>query len=295
MVWFPAPLWMLGLLLALLPSAAALAQDYEYLEFEIGYTGSFSSNKEIKVAKAVWSSKPAVVQQKSDLSLRISSEQYGKLESMFPFRLCHAATYIPEQRRIQGFQTFLRAGRELESLKVSFDWAKMSLRREKGEAELHNPRSDPFDIMGGVVRTGIRWKRSSGQEGVSKVMLDRISMLQHLRKMRLRDGLVINVPVTDGERELEYWATISEENLSGVMGKTWPAFKINFETFDLHPKKDRPIHPPVDVWISRDNRRLPLRLTGKYPFGLLDARLTRIGQSRSHNVDCHEWQGFSSR
>ncbi len=283
------------LLLLALSSTAAWALDYEYLEFEIGYTGSFSSNREIKVAKAVWSSQPAVVQKPSDLSLRVSSEDHRKLESMFPLRLCHKASYNPKKRHTQAFQTYMRAGRELESLKVKFDWSAMALRREEAEAEMHNARSDPFDIMGGVVRTDIRWKRRSSREKVSKVMLDRISMLQHLRKMRLRDGLVINVPVSDGERELEYWATISEENLSGVMGKTWPAFKINFETFDLHSKKDRPIHPPVDVWISRDNRRLPLRMYGKYPFGRLDARLTRIGKSRSHKVECWEWPGFSSR
>ncbi|MBF0256548.1 MAG: DUF3108 domain-containing protein [Gammaproteobacteria bacterium] len=273
----------------------AQARDYEYLEFEIGYTGSFSSNKEIKVAKAVWSSKPAVVQEDSDLSLRISSEGYSKLESMFPFRLCHQSDYSPKQRRTLGFNTFIRAGRELESLKVRFDWPAMLLRREKAEAELHNNRSDPFDLMGGVVRTDIKWQRNSSKDKVSKLMLDRISMLQHLRKMRLNQGLVVNVPVTDGERELEYWASISEEDLPGIMGKSWPSYRINFETFDLHPKKDRPIHPPVDVWISRDNRRLPLRMAGNYPFGRIDARLVRIGQSRDHRLECMGWKGFAAK
>ncbi|MEO5342031.1 MAG: DUF3108 domain-containing protein [Gammaproteobacteria bacterium SHHR-1] len=279
-------------LLCALSLGQAWGQDYEYLEFGIGYRGSFSSNKEIQIARAVWSARPAVAQQQGELSLRLSSEDHAKLESLFPLRLCHKASYSPKQRRTLGFHSFLRVGRELESIKVKFNWQDMSLRREQAQAEMHNARSDPFDIMGGVVRTDVRWKRRSSTEKLSQVMLDRLSMLQHLRKMRLSQGLVINVPVSDGERELEYWASIAEENLPGIMGKTWPAFRITFETFDLHPDKDRPIHPPVDVWISRDNRRLPLRLLGNYPFGRIDARLTRIAKSRSHKVDCWEWAGF---
>jgi hypothetical protein len=285
----------LCVLLCLLWLGNAWGQDYEYLEFEMSYKGSFSSNKEVRIAKGVWSAKPAVAQEQADLSLRLSSEGYKKLESIFPLRLCHQASYSPKQRRTLSFHNFLRAGRELESIKVNFDWSAMSMRREQAQAELHNARSDPFDLMGGVVRTDIRWKRRSSNEKLSKVMLDRISLLQHLRKMRLSQGLVINIPVSDGERELEYWASIHEEDLPGIMGKTWPSYRINLETFDLHPNKDRPIHPPVDIWISRDNRRLPLRLLGNYPFGRIDARLTRIGQSRSHKVDCWEWPGFSRR
>jgi hypothetical protein len=278
-------------LLWLLP-ADAVAVDYEYLEFEVSYKGRVSSNKEIKVAKAVWNALPAVRQENADLSLRVSSEKYQKLESLFPFRLCHIASYSPKRRRTDSFETFMRAGKEMESLKVRFDWSAMALRRESAKAKMHNRRSDPFDLFGGVTRSKINWRRSSGRYPVGKVLLDRISMLQHLRKMRLKDGQVINVPVSDGKRELEYWVSVSSDRLSGVMGKTWSAFKLNFETFDLDPKRDKPIHPPVDIWISSDNRRLPLRLAGNYPFGRLDARLVRIGKSRRHEVECKEWQGF---
>lgn len=285
--------WGCGLL-ACLALGKASAVEYDYLEFELNYKGKMSSNKVMPVAKAVWSSPVMGSPGVDALSLMISSEKHMKLEMTLPVRICHQSHYHQGQKRPQDFESYMQAGKRLDYLRAVFDWAGRTLRRDNAKAEMDSANTDLYDLTGRAGgKTRVNWQNESGQLALKKVLFDRLSMMQHLRGMNLKDGQVISVPVSDGKRALEYWVTVTEDNGLSVMGQTWEALKLNFETFDLDPERDRPLHPPVDVWISKDARRLPLRMVGKFPVGLLDAKLVRIGKSRDSNLQCKGWPGFS--
>jgi hypothetical protein len=286
--WFPC------LVLACLAMGPADAVEYDYLEFEINYKGKMSSNKVMPVAKAVWSSPVMGSSGVDALSLMISSEKHMKLEMSLPMRICHQSHFNQAQKRSQDFESYMQAGKRLDYLRVAFDWSGRTMRYESSKAEMDSANTDPYDLTGRAAnKKRIDWKTESGQVSLKKVLLDRLSMLQQLRGMNLREGQVISVPVSDGKRPMEYWVTVTEDDSLSLMGQNLQALKLNFETFDLDPEHDRPMHPPVDVWISKDARRLPLRMVGKFPVGLLDAKLVRIGKSRESNLQCKGWPGFS--
>lgn len=277
-------------LLLFLFSLPALA-DYDFLEYEITYQGSMSGNKKIPVVRAALMLPPVSLKTANNLSLRISSEDYMILETSNAFRLCHYASYNPNERRVLNFENYLRAGNKASYIKSVFDWAAKRMNREAGLAEITSTRS-AFDFQKGASKNAIKWKMQKGSRQLNKLLLDRLTMFQHIRKLKLSANQVLNIPVSDGRKELEYWISVTQDDGLSVMGQRWDAFKLSFETYDLDPVTNKPDHPPVAVWVSRDNRRLPLKLAGNFPFGKLEANLKRIGKSLNNSVQCKEWPGF---
>jgi hypothetical protein len=262
--------------------------DYDYLEYDVRYRGTLTANQFVTVAKAVWVAPPPNAGDKARISLRISTQDHGTLESIVPFRICYKSEFHAGHRRILGIENFHRGGRKLFYTLANFDWPKGEVKQYLARAKM--PSSfDPFDL-GSRKKTALKWEEKRRTVPLEHSVLDRLSMIQYMRGMKLRDGQVVGVPVSDGKRMLEYWVTVEQDNLS-LEGKQWPAYRLNFETFDLEPNGKK-IHPPVDVWVSRDQRRLPLRLGGNYSFGEVDIRLRKISKSRHNGVSCRNWTGF---
>ncbi len=277
-------LWIGGCLLAL-PVAGA---NYDYLEYEVRFRGALTANQFVTVAKAVWVAPPPSTQGHARISLRVSTQNYGNLESIVPFRLCYKSEYSASQRRVSGIEDFHRGGSKLFYMLANFDWSKGEVRQYLARTQL--PSSfDPFDVRRNKKKP-LKWEEKRRAVPLEYSAFDRLSMIQHIRGMTLQDGQVVGVPVSDGKRMLEYWVSVDQEDLR-VQGRDWSAYRLNFETFDLQ-SNGKKIHPPVDVWISRDKRRLPLRLGGKYSFGDVDIRLTKIAKAQQNNVSCREWPGF---
>lgn len=265
--------------------------DYDFLEYEITYQGSMSGNKKVPVVRAALLLPPATLKTNNNISLRVSSEDYMVLETSNTFRLCHNGSYSPADRRVLNFENYLRAGNKASYIKAIFDWNAKKMDREMGLAQITSTRS-AFDFQKGAAKNAIKWDMRKGSRQLNKLLLDRLTMFQHIRKLKLNANQVINIPVSDGRKELEYWVSVTQDDGIQVMGQNWDAYKLSFETYDLDPVTNKPDHPPVAVWISRDNRRLPLRLYGNFPFGKLEANLRRMGKSLNNNIQCKDWPGF---
>lgn len=286
--WSP---WLLGLIFVLVTDNLLAGTEREQFEYLVTYTGSVSSNKPLDISRVVWVAPKPSSGDTSEVSVRISSEKFMKLELMFPFRYCYRATYNPETQRSLGFENYQRARKQLEYVSANFDWKKRILRSSSARAEMPGVSLNPFDAFHGSAQAASpSWKvRSQKSFLLPDILLDRVSMVQHLRTMKLKSGRVVSLPVSDGTRMLEYWVDISNDEVS-LLGKKWKAYRLRFETFD--PIKDMPPHPPVDIWFSRDAARIPLRLASSYSFGDFDIRLTRIGKTGIHNIQCKNWEGF---
>lgn len=281
-----------GLLLWIGLDAELMATEREQFEYLVTYTGPVSSYKPMDISKVLWVSPKPTDGGESEVSIRISSEKFMKLELMFPFRYCYKATYNASTQRSMGFENYQRAKNQLEYISADFDWKKRILRSSTARADLPGVSLNPFDSLGGAGGGKIspEWKGKSQKSYLlPDILLDRITMVQHLRTIPLKSGRVISLPVSDGMRMLEYWVDISNDDVS-LLGKKWKALRLRFETFD--PVKDKAPHPPVDIWISRDAARIPLRLASTYSFGEFDIRLTRIGKTSAEGIQCKNWQGF---
>ena len=283
--------WLMGLACALASSSTLAGTEREQFEYVVTYTGSISSNKPLDISRVVWVSPRPVASGASEVSVRISSEQFMKLELMFPFRYCYRAVYNRDAQRSQGFENFQRARKQLEYVSANFDWKKRILSSSSAKAELPGVSLNPFEgFQASAGQAAPSWKVKSQKSFLlPDILLDRVSMVQHLRTMNLKSGRVVSLPVSDGARMLEYWVDISDDEVN-LLGKKWKAYRLRFETFD--PVKDRPPPPPVDIWFSRDAERIPLRMASTYSFGDFDIRLTRIGKTGIQNIQCKNWQGF---
>jgi hypothetical protein len=283
-------------LLLLTPiSSMTEAKEQHLLEYEVTYTGSMSSNKPMKVSKAVWSGPRLKDRSTSEISLRISSEKHTKVELMLPFRYCHKSKYDPRKRHAMGFETFQRAGPKVRFFVAGFDWKGGVMHRLLSTAQLPS-NFDPFALFGSDKKgSKLKWKTQRKDADLYEGLLDRLTMLQHVRTMKLRNNQVISMPVSNGRDVLEYWVTVSRQKNLKVAGKRWDSYKLTFETFDLDPDKDKPPHPPISVWISRDNERIPLRLYVKHPAGTFDATLVRASKTSQKGPNCKNWSGFEKK
>jgi len=120
-------------------------------------------------------------------------------------------------------------------------------------------------------------------------LLDRLSFMYRLRSQDLCDGAVLQVPVTDGDKLLEYKVQELGSETIEAAGRSWPTRHLRISAFkrDGAQSKPKPDHEPVDVWLALDQFRTPVRFASERSFGRFDVRLRTASQViASRDVAC---------
>ena len=273
-------------------SVWAKTKRHERFEYNVVYKGPVTSYKPLDISKAIWSGPGVNSGDTSEVSVLITSEKHMKVEMMFPFRYCFKTKFNRSSKRSLGFEHSQRAGTKAQHISAQFDWKRQILRSKRLKAELPGVSLNPFDgFRQEIHRPKVKWKTHSEKSILlPNKLLDQISMVQYLRMLPLKAGQVISIPLSDGIRMLAYWVDVMYDNKVKAAGRRWKAFRLRFETFD--PVMDKAPHPPVDIWLSRDKRRIPLRLSSSFQMGEVDIHLTRIGRTRNNGMRCKSWPGF---
>jgi hypothetical protein len=103
--------------------------------------------------------------------------------------------------------------------------------------------------------------------------LDILSVLYHARTIPLLRGEEFRRPLNDGRKTLAARARIVEREVIHVDGRAWRAVRIEPDLRKTGKASRKAAAPDLRLWISDDERRLPLRLFGRLPVGRFTVEL----------------------
>jgi hypothetical protein len=131
---------------------------------------------------------------------------------------------------------------------VDFDWDKKQARYSNfGEAR------EPIQIEPGT--------------------LDPLSAFYFIRRQTLKEGLIIERPVTDGKKTVIGRAKVLKKERLKINGRTHDAFKIEPELRHVKGVFEKSKNAKMHIWVTADERKLPLKIKSKVVVGSFVAEL----------------------
>ncbi len=135
-----------------------------------------------------------------------------------------------------------REGKTRRDIVVIFDWKDHRAQYIKSG----KPR-DPIDLMPGT--------------------FDPLSAFFYVRTIPPEPGKFIERPVTDGKRNVTGRATVVRKERIEIDGKDHDAYLIEPELKHIRGVFEKSEDASIQVWISADHRRIPLRVKSKVVVG----------------------------
>jgi len=102
---------------------------------------------------------------------------------------------------------------------------------------------------------------------------DPLSAFYYTRFFDLKEGMVIERPVTDGKKCVIGKASVKKREQIEVSGKTYDAFLIEPELKHIGGVFEKSKDAKIKLWVSADHRRIPLRIESKVIVGSFVAEL----------------------
>ena len=248
------------LLLALVCSAGASGA----LEYQVIYRGVFSAGADMPIADLLLD---APLQADSgrvgQIGLNASSEAYPLVESVYPIRYRFRSWTGPEQGRLLGFETY-ESTRKLRH--------RLYLRDDTGSGMKR------FDLTEGAGQH----EMTQLEAGVSPVtalqserpLVDRLGLLQQVRRQDLREQARYRFAVTSGREQLVYRVKVEAAQVLAMDGLAVPAWKLRFDGLERGRNGTQvAAHRPIFVWLSRASGHIPLRVDSRQPIGLFRVEL----------------------
>lgn len=108
---------------------------------------------------------------------------------------------------------------------------------------------------------------------------DPLSVFYAFRIHRLYVGLELSVPVSDGEKLAQGVARVVDREVIVVGGKRYDCYVVEPDLKDLGGVFRKSPGATMHIWVTADNRRLPVRVRSKIVVGHFTADLLEIHSS----------------
>jgi Protein of unknown function (DUF3108) len=99
---------------------------------------------------------------------------------------------------------------------------------------------------------------------------DALTALYYARTLRLQPGAIITVPINEAGSALLLQVSVADEETIEVGGNTYRAIRVE-PRLTRRIERRRPV--TLTIWLSDDERRVPLRATIEAGFGRVRADL----------------------
>ncbi|OGR02492.1 MAG: hypothetical protein A2511_18005 [Deltaproteobacteria bacterium RIFOXYD12_FULL_50_9] len=120
-------------------------------------------------------------------------------------------------------------------IKLNFDWDK-----------LEATRSD--------------FGKMTSQIHVLPGSFDPLAIVYILRLQALKENSVIEIPVTDGKKNIMFSATITKKALVIIGEKTYETFEISPDMKNLEQLVKKDANPTFKIWITSDGQCIPVKI-----------------------------------
>lgn len=238
--------------------APARASTPETLNYRVYYKGLLSAMQELPIAEARLVTRRADDGRLEESTLTLSSAAHDVVDALYPIRYRLRALVDLQDDDLVATERFSRT----RKLKHDLAWVDDDagrLRYVRAGAGRPEPIPEALRPWVGAGEFGDPGKPvRAAPDG----LLDRLSLVQALRRRIPAAGQVLTLPVTDGPKLYRYEVRLDGSETLQVAGRAIPAWRlrvVGFEHNDDGSVKSEPKHAPVYVWISRDAARTPLR------------------------------------
>ena len=149
--------------------------------------------------------------------------------------LTHSLHYLKKQHE----------GTTIRNIEVRFDWDNLKTRYLKTEA-------------------------GGGEDKLTPVMpgsFDPLSAFYFVRGADVNIGSIIESPITDGNKNVVGRVTVVKRETIKVKGTTYDTFLVEPELQDVGGVFEKSKDARIQIWVTADHRRIPVRLKSKVAVG----------------------------
>lgn len=164
-----------------------------------------------------------------------------RIDAYSDINMTRSVLYIKKQKE----------GKTRRDIVVNFDW-------EKKEALYSNfgKKREPITLAEGS--------------------FDPLSAFYHTRFSEMKEKLVIQRPVTDGKKCVTGKTTVKKREKIKVRNKTYDTWLLEPELKHVGGVFEKSKNARIQLWVSADNRRIPVRIKSKVVVGSFVGELVRI-------------------
>ena len=237
----------------------AQATPTETLSYRIYYKGWLSAMQELPIAEARLVTEQAEAGRLEVSTLSLSSAAHEVVDSLYPIRYRLRSLYDPQANQLVAMERFKR------TRKVKHDLAWV----DGLTGRLHYLRADGNRPAAALPARLQPWLADSvfaesdkDAVAVPAGLLDRLALLQAVRRQIPAAGQVLVLPVTDGPKTFRYQVRLDGVERMSIAGRQWPAWRLRVEGYEQRPGEapsEEADHAPILLWVSQDAERLPLR------------------------------------
>jgi len=259
-IWMRVLPVMLGVLSALVGTAALADSSSEQLHYRASYRGFFSAGVDMSIADITLSTRlPRAQAPYLETEMGVTSAAYAHVEAFYPIRYRFRSWYLRDRSASLVSEYFERNNPDKLKHRLIYlddpgeDFVAHDLLQE-GQLDL------PALLTGDY--------RPPSTEQAPPARFDRLGLLQHVRGLPLAVGMMVDAPVTNGRAMLQYRIKVEARETIEVAGEQWQALKLRFDALkqDEHGNEQHS-HRPVYIWLSDDEQHLPLRAVSRQTLG----------------------------
>ena len=272
--------------------AQAISFEGESLTFQAYYQGLFSAQKKLAIADVQWKTQSLDLSMPEKITIEtrmdVSSEAYGFVESLYPFRLIYRSLISLEPMRSIAYEVYDstdKHGKELTWLDAE---SRLALRFREGYKD-----SQDTDIqLPGVIADWGSQKQNyhfykRAEYNALPQMVDKMALLQRVRCEELSVGTQLEIPVFDGKRQYLYKVSVMSSEPLTLLSRNWDALKIKFDGYRIKHGESKQDHDTVWVWLANTVQRTPLRFEhraaiGRFVIELQSLAFEEPATSRNH-------------
>jgi len=167
-----------------------------------------------------------------------------RIESYTDITMSHSLRYFKSHE-----------GRSKKDINVDFDWDKKQAQYSKLGKGANNA---PISILPGT--------------------FDPLSVFFAFRMYDLNEKKEIKIPVTDGKKMALGKVNVIQREVIKVNGNEYDTFLVEPELGDLGGVFEKSKDAKLQIWVTADNRRIPVRIKSKVIVGSFVAELTSYNE-----------------
>jgi len=255
------------LLLWCLPVLASSVAE-EQLQYRVSYRGIFSAGAKVSIADVVLRTRePSGKSPYLESELTVTSAPYAYVESFYPIRYRFSSWYWSDRSGVLASEYFEYGRADDIEHKLTY------LDKQDKPFVTRNLRPGGQSDLA-LLRSGSYQPASAPGE---RRAFDRLGLLQRVRGLDLRPAQEIEASVSNGSKMLRYRVKVEAAVPLRVAGRDWSALKLRFDGIeqDKHGN-EKYAHRPVYIWLSADQRHIPLLAESKHALGRFRVELTSV-------------------
>ncbi|MBI9082454.1 MAG: DUF3108 domain-containing protein [Desulfobacterales bacterium] len=151
-------------------------------------------------------------------------------------------------------------------------------KKQQREGSTHRDVTVVFDLKGGTAQYTNR-DEVRPPMALLPGSFDPLSAFYYIRGIDLKPGTALERPITDGKKNVMGRANVIRREKIRVSGKTYDTFLIEPELKHIGGVFEKSPRAKIQLWVTADHRRLPVRLKSKVVVGSFVGDLVSVTQT----------------